>query len=380
MGAIKVHHTATDDKSAWDGPAQVAAAPNEEATLRYMHTWVDDQGDPAAKNSYKFPHHDAGTDTPANIAGVNNALARIEQANIPDGDRAGVESHLRAHRIDAGLQDSLPTTGRVKNHEPLRCFEGSAKPHEPFWRFKNAADDDPSEPEMELYGYISEYSWFDDDITPKLFKDDLYKFGNGGPITIRMNSYGGDVIAASVMRSIIQDYPGKVTVRIDGIAASAATVVATAGDLVMMQDTAYYMIHDPMVFLFMAALNIDDLGGLLDEMKSVKKGIVAAYQDRTRLSLERISKLMTNETWMSAQEAVDMGFADEIIGGKNNKKVKAISQPTPAVAMVNALRNYRNLPASLLSLLEQSAPDVQPENPVSTQAAERLRAEVKILK
>jgi ATP-dependent Clp protease protease subunit len=229
---------------------------------------------------------------------------------------------------------------------------------------------------MELYGYISEYSWFDDDITPKMFKDDLYKFGNNGPITIRMNSYGGDVIAASVMRSIIQDYPGKVTVRIDGIAASAATVVATAGDVVKIQDTAYYMIHDPMVVFFLAILNVDDLSRLLSEMKAVKSGIMNAYQAKTGLSDSRISKMMTDETWMSANEAVSLGFADEIFTGGNKKK--ATAQPVKQnVAMVNALKNYQHIPDALRARLVSPLPDAPTAE--EQKAADFLRAEVQIL-
>ena len=80
------------------------------------------------------------------------------------------------------------------NNEPIRCFEGNTQPHEPFWTWIDAAEGE--DPEMELYGYISEWSWFEDEITPQKFKDDLMKYGQGGPIKIRMNSYGGDVIAA----------------------------------------------------------------------------------------------------------------------------------------------------------------------------------------
>lgn len=99
--ASGVHHTATVDTT-WDGPGQVAKAPNEAATLRYMHAWRDPDGDPNAKSSYKFPHHAAGTDTAANMAAVRNGLARLSQADIPAADRAGVEAHLRAHLADGG--------------------------------------------------------------------------------------------------------------------------------------------------------------------------------------------------------------------------------------------------------------------------------------
>lgn len=248
--------------------------------------------------------------------------------------------------------------------EPIRCFEGNAKPHEPFWVWNAATDE---EPEMELYGYISEYSWWDDDVTPKKFKDDLEKFGRGGPITIRMNSYGGDVIAASVMSAILREYSGRVTVQIDGIAASAATVVAVAGNVVKMQDTAYFMIHDPMAVFFLAALNIEELTRMVDSLKAVKEGIINAYETRTGLSRTRLAKLMTEETWMDAQKAVDLGFVDEIIRAEKPIPVDLGEK----AAVVNALRNFVNVPAALLA-------PAQPAEPVHDAAAERLRAEVKL--
>jgi hypothetical protein len=107
MGAIRIHHTKTDTNAGWDGPQAVADAPNEENVLTYMHAWKDGGGDPKAKSSYKFPHHLPRLDAAANINGVNNALARLSQANIPADDRAGVEAHLRAHRKDAGLSEAM---------------------------------------------------------------------------------------------------------------------------------------------------------------------------------------------------------------------------------------------------------------------------------
>lgn len=98
--AIPVHHTATADGT-WDGPAAEAAAPNDKVVLRYMHAWVDSDGDAEAKASYRFPHHEGHVGAAANLAGVRNALSRLPQANIPDADRAGVEAHLRAHLDDA---------------------------------------------------------------------------------------------------------------------------------------------------------------------------------------------------------------------------------------------------------------------------------------
>ncbi len=385
MGAIKIHHTATDTESAWDGPAETAAAPNDEKILRYMHAWVDGEGDPEAKQSYKFPHHKAGTDTAANINGVNNALARLSQADIPEADRDGVKAHLNAHREDAGLDVNDMTAAFSRKNQPFRCFDGDAKPHEPFWRLRNAEESPEGEPEMEMYGYISEYSWFEDDITPKMFKDDLYLLGKGGPITIRINSGGGDMIAASVIRSILIDYPGRKTVKIDGLAASAATIVAIAGDVIKMQESAYFMIHDPMAVFFFAVLNLEDLSRLLDEMKTAKSGLVDAYETRTKLNRDKLARLMTNETWMTAREAKDYGFVDEVIIPKAKTEEGAAQNK----AIINALSNYLNVPAALRARLQaQERPIDQVPSKESTppaeagknKAADRLRAELKLMK
>jgi ATP-dependent Clp protease protease subunit len=253
------------------------------------------------------------------------------------------------------------------NREPIRCFEGDAKPHEAFWKFRDAVDG--QETELELYGYISEYSWFEDDVTPKKFKDDLNRYGKGGPITIRMNSYGGEVIAASLMSTIIKDYPGKVTVQIDGVAASAATLVAIAGDVVRMQETAYFMIHDPSVIFMMAQLNIEDLTRLASSLAAVKEGAVNAYETRTGLSRARLSKLMTEETWMDAQKAVDLGFVDEIIRTGKPIPVDLGSK----AAVVNALRNFNNVPPGILQALNSInvPPEAVSSEPLLTEDMQR---------
>ena len=253
-----------------------------------------------------------------------------------------------------------------KLREPIRCFEGTTKPHEPFWTVRDAVDG--QDPEIEFDGYISEYSWYEDDITPEMFKNALYDAGGGGPITIRINSYGGDVIAAARMHSIIRDYPGQVTVKIDGVAASAATVVAVAGDVVRMQETGYFMVHDPAFVFFLAAINLEDMTRMTEALKSFKEGIVNAYETKTGLSRNRLSKLMTDETWMDAQKALDLGFVDEMIRASE----KPFSFPEN-VAAVNALQNFSNVPPALMQAAESDQPqeDVEPSGPVLTEDEQR---------
>jgi ATP-dependent Clp protease protease subunit len=265
---------------------------------------------------------------------------------------------------------------------PIRCFDGNAQPHEAFWKFINAEQSQSGQVELELDGVISEFSWFADEITPKLFKDELYRVGNGGPVLMKINSPGGDVIAASRMRAIMTDYPGEITTRIEGIAASAAVIVAIAGKQVQMTDASYMMIHDPAVVVFLAALNIEMLGKLRDDLRSIKDGIVPAYAARTGMTEDKISRMMSNETWMSAREAVDYGFADEIVQGGQ----KTRSQLTN-LAYVNVLNSYVNVPPALITSEAEPVADNDPARAVESErlvqderAAQSLREYVQVYK
>ena len=182
-----------------------------------------------------------------------------------------------------------------------------------FWNWLDVKDeaDAPEERVLEINGEIASESWFDDDVTPKLFKDEL--ISGSGPITIWLNSPGGDCIAASQIYSMLMDYPGKVTVKIDGIAASAASVVAMAGTNVLMAPTALMMVHNPMT---MAWGDRSEMTKAIEMLDEVKESIVNAYEIKTGLSRARISHLMDAETWMNAKKAIELGFADGILVDK----------------------------------------------------------------
>lgn len=167
---------------------------------------------------------------------------------------------------------------------------------------------------LELNGTIAEESWFDDDITPRMFKDEL--FSETGPITIWINSPGGDCIAASQIYSMLMDYKGDVTIKIDGIAASAASVIAMAGTKVLMSPTALMMIHNPSTTAFGDHRDMAKAIELLDE---VKESIINAYVIKTNKSRAVLSHLMDDETWMNANKAIELGFADGIL--EDTKKI-----------------------------------------------------------
>lgn len=154
--------------------------------------------------------------------------------------------------------------------------------------------------------YIS--CWFDDDITPKLFRDEL--FAGNGDITIWINSPGGDYVAAVQIYNMMIEYPGNVTVKIDGIAASAASVIAMAGTKVLVSPVSMLMIHNPITAAMGDTSEMQKTIAMLDE---VKKSIINAYEIKTGMSRTKLSHHMDAKTWMDAHTAIDMDFADEIL-------------------------------------------------------------------
>lgn len=181
-----------------------------------------------------------------------------------------------------------------------------------FWKWTNQAETE--ERVLELNGTIAEESWFDDDITPRMFKEELYS--GTGPITIWINSPGGDCIAASQIYSMLMDYKGEVTVKIDGIAASAASVIAMAGTKVVIAPTALIMIHNPST-----SANGDhrDMSKTIEVLNEVKESIINAYEIKTGLSRAVLSHMMDAVTWMNANKAIELGFADEILEDEKKK-------------------------------------------------------------
>ena len=179
-----------------------------------------------------------------------------------------------------------------------------------FWKWRNQAEAGTALEERTLFlnGTIAEESWFDDDVTPQLFKDELN--AGSGDITVWINSPGGDCVAAAQIYNMLSNYKGKVTVKIDGIAASAASVIAMAGDTVLVSPVSMLMIHNPATI---AWGDHAEMQKAIDMLSEVKESIINAYVLKTGLSRPKLSHLMDAETWMDANKAVELGFADEIM-------------------------------------------------------------------
>jgi len=215
-----------------------------------------------------------------------------------------------------------------------------------FWNWVRNEDNRT----LYLNGTIAEESWFDDDVTPAAFKAEL--LSGEGDITVWINSPGGDCVAASQIYSMLMDYKGAVTVKIDGIAASAASVIAMAGTTVLMAPTALMMVHNPLTVAMGDSEEMKKAIALLDE---VKESIINAYEIKTGLSRARLSHLMDAETWLSAHKAVELGFADDLL-------FQAADDPAPPQQESFAF-SRRTVTNRLLNKLPREAEETEQKQP-----------------
>ncbi|MBQ6134267.1 MAG: Clp protease ClpP [Lachnospiraceae bacterium] len=218
-----------------------------------------------------------------------------------------------------------------------------------FWKWKNAAE---GERTLLLNGPIDEESWFGDEVTPALFRDDLN--AGAGDITVWINSPGGDCNAAAQIYNMLRDYKGHVTVKIDGIAASAASVVAMAGDTVLMSPVSMMMIHNPSTI---AIGNTGDMQKAIDMLDAVKESIINAYRLKSGLSRNRISQMMDDESWLDANKAVELRFADGVIGRDElySGKAAPTQETEPKDAKAPAPKDEAKEPSMLFSSRKAAA-------------------------
>lgn len=255
-----------------------------------------------------------------------------------------------------------------------------------FWQVKNEVNGNS---EILLYGPIAgESSWWGDEVTPRSFAEDLESLG-GRDVTVRINSGGGDVFAAHAIHNQLVAYKGRVTVVIDGLAASAATIIAVAGDRIIMPSNALFMIHNPAIGLS-DYYGADELLKAAEALNTIKDSIVAAYRKRCKASAEELAAMMDAETWMGAAECMEKGFVDEIQGSvspvlndsslivnsinfdmknfKNQDALKAcIQNQTEVKSMNNKLEAFLN--GLGLKLVDENQPTALVQNVAPQQPA-----------
>ena len=235
-----------------------------------------------------------------------------------------------------------------------------------FWKWLNRETTNKETGEVEtervliLNGEIASESWFGDEVTPAEFKKELHS-GNGD-IVVWINSPGGDCLAASLIYTMLMEYKGQVTVKIDGLAASAASVIAMAGTKVCMSPTSMMMIHNPMT---LAMGNKEEMKKAIEMLDAVKESIINAYELKTGLRRNKISEMMTNETWMDAKKAMELKFCDEMLTRAEQDSIEKHLEPQ--------MFEKKTMEANLRNKLEEKYLIKKPvDEPVGTPAKDLL--------
>ncbi len=217
-----------------------------------------------------------------------------------------------------------------------------------FWNWiKNDAGGE-EERTLVLNGEISDETWYGDEVTPALFAKELN--AGSGNITVWINSPGGDVFAAAQIYNMLMEYKGDVTVKVDALAASAASVIAMAGTTVLMSPPSLMMIHNPITVAIGDSKEMQKAGEMLNE---VKESIMNAYEIKTGMDRKKISHLMDAESWFNAKKAVELGFADGILHGKED------TEESEDAAMEGMMFSRTAVTNSLLTKLLPKKPEAK---------------------
>lgn len=203
--------------------------------------------------------------------------------------------------------------------------------NEPFWKFRNLAGDD-EKAELLLYGDIAERSWWDDTATPKKFADDLAALGNVKEITVYINSGGGDVFAAQAIGNMLERNSATVIAHIDGLCASAATIVACHADKVVAAADASYMVHPPSMGVC-DYLTAEDMRNCLKALDAIRGNIVTLYAKKTGKSEDECGTWMDETNWWTAAQAKENGFVDEV----DDEESDAVVENRNGVLFVNSI-------------------------------------------
>ena len=237
-----------------------------------------------------------------------------------------------------------------------------------FWEIKNSADNIG---ELFIYGDLADTTWWGDEVTPKQFNADLDGLGAVDELHLRINSYGGDVFAGHAIYNSIKNFKRKhaCTVKgiVDGIAASATSVVLQAADIRIVSVNGMVMVHDPMLGLC-GYYNESDLLQYLDAIGPIKESIVAAYHDRSGVDKSVIAETMKNETWMTAEKAIELGYAD-VIDSEVSLDLQMKGDDTLVINNVEFdKKHFKNAPSKFMNMAKRPvnkpvAKVVEPKKP-----------------
>lgn len=221
-----------------------------------------------------------------------------------------------------------------------------------YWEFKNLAEGIPSEEqeevELSINGEIVYMACWDGDVSSKTFKAELDKYPNAKKITVGLNTPGGDIFEAVQIGNYLKSHPAQTIAKIYAMCASAGATIASSCDEVQMYDNAIYMIHDPMT---VGTGGISDFKKVVEKLEIIKQSVITGYKNHCPLSDEEISNLMTEETWMTAEQALENGFITEIIGSKAEpEKVEEVQNHMHG----QVWNNFKKFPKGMFKNLIQS--------------------------
>lgn len=240
-----------------------------------------------------------------------------------------------------------------------------------FWDFIPGTGDKP--PELLLYGSISSYqSWYGDRVTPNQFNKELDALGDVPEIIVRINSGGGDVFAANAIFTRLKDHDAKITVKIDGWAASAATIIAMAGDSIKIAKNGVFMIHDPAMTVW-DTFTAEDFEKMASELKVIKQSIVNAYTMKTGRKEEEIKKLMADETWWTGEEAVENGFCDVLMFEEAETVVENTGEIVVNSVPINTAE-FKTVPKTLLNSIKGQESPEKPKEETKVADAKKIEA------
>lgn len=238
-----------------------------------------------------------------------------------------------------------------------------------FWKWSNSVSSNNQE--LILDGPIASDTWWSDEVTPDLFREELKQ--HAGDLTVVINSPGGDVFAGLAIYNALVNHNGNVTVRVDGLAASIASVIAMAGDKIIMSPGSMIMIHRPSVY---AAGTVDDMEKAKDVLMKIEEGITPIYAKRTGLSDEKIAELLEAETWMLADKAVELGFADEVSEAPEKQKQDEGVQNAMGMNFAFSMSAVKQADAKpMQSLVEQIKAKAEAEAAKAAEPAEETTTE-----
>ncbi len=238
-----------------------------------------------------------------------------------------------------------------------------------FWKWSNSVSSNNQE--LILDGPIASDTWWGDEVTPDLFREELKQ--HAGDLTVVINSPGGDVFAGLAIYNALVNHNGNVTVRVDGLAASIASVIAMAGDKIIMSPGSMIMIHRPSVY---AAGTVDDMEKAKDVLLKIEEGITPIYAKRTGLDEDKIAELLEAETWMLADKAVELGFADEVSEAPEKQKQDEGVQNAMGMNFAFSMSAVKQADAKpMQSLVEQIKAKAEAEAAKAVEPAEETTTE-----